>query len=107
MERHSPQDPDDQCGFPGPFLLEVGISSSYHIAKFFGLEAERMAPASLPRPLGGRVPEIPGERRVDGAKPLEGEVLEPNFRSGSKHPPLDIGAIIADALKKAGLLKSG
>ena len=28
---------DDQCGAAGPFLLEVGISSSYHIAKFFGL----------------------------------------------------------------------
>jgi hypothetical protein len=98
---------DDQCGAAGPFLLEVGISSSYHIAKFFGLAAKRMAPESLPRPLGGRVPEMPGERRVDGAKPLDGEVLEPNFRPGSKRPPLDIGAVIADALKKAGLLKSG
>ena len=25
------------CGAAGPFLLEVGISSSYHIAKFFGI----------------------------------------------------------------------
>jgi poly(hydroxyalkanoate) depolymerase family esterase len=25
------------CGIPGDFLLEVGISSSYHIAKFWGL----------------------------------------------------------------------
>ena len=98
---------DDQCGATGPFLLEVGISSSYHIAKFFGLAAKRMAPESSPRSLGGRVPEMPGERRVDGAKTLDGEVLEPNFRPGSKRPPLDIGAVIADALKKAGLLKSG
>ena len=28
---------EDECGAAGPFLLEVGISSSYHIAKFFGL----------------------------------------------------------------------
>jgi poly(hydroxyalkanoate) depolymerase family esterase len=28
---------DNQCGAAGPFLLEVGISSSYHIASFFGL----------------------------------------------------------------------
>jgi feruloyl esterase len=28
---------ENQCGAAGPFLLEVGISSSYHIAKFFGL----------------------------------------------------------------------
>jgi hypothetical protein len=55
------------------------------------------------------MPEMPGDR--DGAKtseePLEGEVLEPNFPPGSQHPPLDVGAVITDALKKAGLLKSG
>jgi len=28
---------DEHCGVPGAFLLEVGISSSYHIAKFWGL----------------------------------------------------------------------
>jgi hypothetical protein len=28
---------DQHCGVPGAFLLEVGISSSYHIAKFWGL----------------------------------------------------------------------
>ena len=27
----------EHSGIPGPFLLEVGISSSYHIAKFWGL----------------------------------------------------------------------
>jgi hypothetical protein len=63
----------------------------------------------LAKTAGGRVPEMPGERA--GAKKseeaLEGEVLEPNFRPSSKHPPLDIGSVIADALKKAGLLKSG
>jgi poly(3-hydroxybutyrate) depolymerase len=32
---------DDQCGAAGPFLLEVGISSSYHIARFFGLTSTR------------------------------------------------------------------
>ena len=30
---------DDECGAAGPFLLEMGISSSYHIAKFFRLSA--------------------------------------------------------------------
>jgi poly(hydroxyalkanoate) depolymerase family esterase len=28
---------DEECGTAGPFLLDVGISSSYHIARFFGL----------------------------------------------------------------------
>jgi poly(hydroxyalkanoate) depolymerase family esterase len=32
---------DTHCGIPGAFLLDVGISSSYHIAKFWGLTAPR------------------------------------------------------------------
>ena len=35
---------DHECGAAGPFLLEVGISSSYHIAKFFGLDRLAAAP---------------------------------------------------------------
>ncbi len=30
-------DSASECGAAGPFLLDIGISSSYHIAKFFGL----------------------------------------------------------------------
>jgi poly(hydroxyalkanoate) depolymerase family esterase len=32
---------DIHCGVPGAFLLDVGISSSYHIAKFWGLTGRR------------------------------------------------------------------
>ena len=94
---------DDQCGATGPFLLEVGISSSYHIARFFGLAANRRA--SEPSRRRAQVPKM-----LDGAEasaePLDGE-LEPNFRPSAKHQPLDIGAVIADALRHAGLLKNG
>ena len=38
---------DEQCGAAGPFLLEVGISSSYHIAKFFGLTSDRAHSGSI------------------------------------------------------------
>ena len=31
---------DGHCGVAGPFLLEAGISSSWHIAQFFGLTGE-------------------------------------------------------------------
>ena len=38
------------CGAPGPFLLSVGISSSYHIAKFFGIAVARPSSKSeIPR----------------------------------------------------------
>src|SRR5260370_19469456 len=30
-------DGEKHCGVPGAFLLDVGISSSYHIARFWGL----------------------------------------------------------------------
>jgi hypothetical protein len=30
-------DDEDECGAPDSFSLEVGILSSYHIAKFLGL----------------------------------------------------------------------
>jgi poly(3-hydroxybutyrate) depolymerase len=36
---------DDQCGAGGAFLLDIGISSSYHIAKFWGLADHRRAAA--------------------------------------------------------------
>lgn len=36
---------DERHGAAGPYLLDVGISSSYHIAKFWGVTAEEPAPA--------------------------------------------------------------
>jgi feruloyl esterase len=38
---------EGECGAAGPFLLEVGISSSYHIAKFFGLTFAGLRYAAL------------------------------------------------------------
>ena len=44
-------DSHDRCGVPGAFLLEVGISSSYHIAKFWGLTGHpRRAVAKRSKP---------------------------------------------------------
>ena len=43
---------DHECGAAGPFLLEVGISSSYHIAKFFGLTGRPAAPRGGDRRCG-------------------------------------------------------
>jgi poly(hydroxyalkanoate) depolymerase family esterase len=86
---------DDECGAAGPFLLEVGISSSYYIAKFFGLtiaglrnigstkgEAVRIAPEQRPisRPAGlAQTNLLDGqvlERQVLESEMLESEVLE-------------------------------
>jgi poly(hydroxyalkanoate) depolymerase family esterase len=63
---------DTHCGIPGAFLLDVGISSSYHIAKFWGLTASRRKRAGvaahmrlrpLSRWLSRWLARLPGGRR--------------------------------------------
>jgi len=87
-----------------PFLLSVGISSSYHIAKFFGIAvagapAERSMVKLSPAPR-----HYAAEDRV-----LEGEVLDKDDEAMSEQeamPPLpEIGAVINKALRAAGLIK--
>jgi feruloyl esterase len=96
------------CGAPGPFLLPVGISSSYHIAKFFGIagarvHAERNAfLEDLPK-----IPS-PSSHHTTTEPVLEGEILDKDdepIRPESAPPLPEIGAIINKALKAAGLIK--
>src|SRR5260221_12564209 len=72
-------DADEQCGTAGPFLLEVGISSSYHIAKFFGLTRDRAHIASTQSRTATIAPEKPlvgGAKANPRPEPLEGEEPE-------------------------------
>jgi hypothetical protein len=105
---------DDQCGAAGPFLLEAGISSSHYIARFFGLTAGPGHAASTKSEAVTIVPEQPPVSTDAAAVPqphvLEGEVLDAfDAAPGHGHisPPgrIDIGAVIAKALKAAGLMK--
>jgi len=106
-------DADEQCGAAGPFLLEVGISSSYHIAKFFGLTRDRAHIASVQSGttnIATRKPFVGGAEAKPQPEPLEGEVLDKDFRMPERadippSSPLDIGAVITGALKAAGLMK--
>jgi feruloyl esterase len=90
------------CGVPGPFLLPVGISSSYHIAKFFRIASARTSAdktAKLARPA-----HVETEAPV-----LEGEILRddepPRWQQGPKSHRPDIAAVINNALRAAGLIK--
>ena len=92
---------DDQCGAAGAFLLEVGISSSYHIAKFWGLAPhhaaakDRKSAESVAR----RLPSIANDERPE----------KPSFADPAGAPrslPVDIRAVITQALKSAGLMKT-
>jgi feruloyl esterase len=73
---------DEPHGAAGPFLLDVGIASSFHIARFFGLIGPRMS--------------------QQGEPPRPGAAA-----GGGKHPggPLDVGGVISRALRAAGLLR--
>ena len=104
---------DNERGAAGPFLLEVGISSSYHIAKFFGLTVAGSRHVASTRSEITVVPQ-PHSRKPSAALPqpyvLEGEVLASESNAGAERPhippPLiDIGAVISNALKAAGLMK--
>jgi poly(hydroxyalkanoate) depolymerase family esterase len=87
-------DSHDRCGKPGAFLLDVGISSSYHIAKFWGLADRTRAiqRSKLPRPH-----QVDAPRRIAAA--------EAQAPAHGRHRTVQIPAVIAKALRSAGLWK--
>ena len=101
---------ENSYGAAGPFLLEVGISSSYHIAKFWGLAEESVA-AEQPRENLKTVrqemkpadpkPFSPKERMADHITARGPRQQEDQDWSSVT----DIGAVITKALKSAGLMK--
>jgi hypothetical protein len=107
---------DGAVGVPGPFLLEAGISSSYHIAKFFGLtevartseqqhaaaQNENAQASLVPDDREERVEIIPDDR----VEILNGDAgAEPRFKQAKPEGAIDVMAIITKALTSAGLMK--
>jgi len=116
---------DERYGTQGAFLIEAGISSSYHIANFFGLTEWIRQPQEAAKPAPKRATQrkpraptespsaklIPLASPVPASLPEKGKVLRP---PGEKQPPkpqtkrrrgIDVGAVIARALTAAGLKK--
>jgi hypothetical protein len=104
------------------FLIEAGISSSYHIANFFGLtewirqpqmaptevakEAAKEAPKPVVSPALAPVPDLTAVLwPLTTLKPRP----EPVRRSEPPRQPrrrgIDVGAVITRALTAAGLMK--
>jgi feruloyl esterase len=102
-------DAEFECGASGPFLLEVGISSSFHIAKFFGLtRAGARATSSIRAEAAVPARRLPANLSAD-TKPqvLHGEILTDDEERPPRaaSPRIDIGAVINKALEAAGLLR--
>jgi feruloyl esterase len=104
MAHGTPLATGDGHGAAGAFLLDVGISSSYHIAKFWGLTGHpRVIRAKLPEP-ASIVPDQPRDGE-DTAKEEPASAQSAHINP-SRLLPIDVEAVITKALKAAGLMKS-
>jgi poly(hydroxyalkanoate) depolymerase family esterase len=115
---------DERYGVQGAFLIEAGISSSYHIANFFGLtewirepeKAEKRKRATQKKPHAPA--DSPSARLIPLASPISisapdlGKVFwpsnapeEPSAPQAERRRGIDVGAVITRALTAAGLKK--
>jgi poly(hydroxyalkanoate) depolymerase family esterase len=125
-------DNDEHYGEEGAFLIETGISSSYHIANFFGLtervrqpvETAKEAVKETVRPVSKEVAKpvsAAAPKEAANAVPLaavtpapdRASTLRPQARPGRQTKPaqkpkrraIDVGEVITRALTAAGLMK--
>ncbi len=107
-------DNDERYGEGGAFLIEAGISSSYHIANFFGLTERIKQPEAAPTGVSReRAGTISMTVPVPAPEPDLAAILWPQAASGRRAEPpqeprrrgIDVGAVITRALTAAGLMK--
>jgi poly(hydroxyalkanoate) depolymerase family esterase len=115
-------DNDERYGAQGAFLIEAGISSSYHIANFFGLtelarqpkaaateaakEVSEQVSKQAPKQAAKAVPATPPSSMPDLSKVLW-PLTTVNRRPEPAGPrrAIDVGSVITRALTAAGLMK--
>jgi poly(hydroxyalkanoate) depolymerase family esterase len=94
-------DNDEHYGAQGAFLIEAGISSSYHIANFFGLTKRVLQPKESPMPPAPvRTPDI-----ATVLSPLTTLKRHPEPPRPPRRHAIDVGSVITRALTAAGLMK--
>jgi feruloyl esterase len=98
---------EEHVGVPGAFLLDVGISSSYHVAKFWGLTRHPRAIAIRRSEFASIVPAPSRQHRataetLGAAGDLVGNAPE---RVSPRTRFIDVQAVITHALTAAGLMK--
>jgi poly(hydroxyalkanoate) depolymerase family esterase len=109
----------DACGHAGAFHVDVGLSSSLQIAKFWGIAADRSqsrdnmaaaATSTMPRPVAATplVSQAVTSARLSGAPPVTQRVeTSPGPDAGCSSAPsdaLDPRDVVTAALHKVGLL---
>jgi poly(hydroxyalkanoate) depolymerase family esterase len=109
-------DNDERYGSQGAFLIEAGISSSYHIAKFFGLtEWIRQPKMASTANVASTAASKETSKIIPAVSPMPDltAVLWPlttlNRRPEPPREPrrrgIDVGSVITRALTAAGLMK--
>ena len=124
-------DNSQRYGVEGAFLIEAGISSSHHIADFFGLTGwtRRSSNAAVERPvkpaaeairLSAKPPLAASNKEIAAAKPLTSPVARPapdlaqilwprttlgRSKRNLRQTGIDVGEVINRALTAAGLKK--
>jgi feruloyl esterase len=97
---------DYECGAVGPFFIEAGISSSYHIAKFFRITADgiraRARQAGTKRAPEPRAIDVTRARPEPATPAVDAATETPR---AAAPPGFDVGAVINKALRAAGLIK--
>jgi poly(hydroxyalkanoate) depolymerase family esterase len=90
----------DACGSAGPYMLDKNISSTRHIARFWGLAAERPAHASFES-------DSARQSARSGARSSNLSSSSATQAPAQEAPlgPSGIGKVIDDALRAAGLLR--
>lgn len=88
-------DGENRYGVAGPFLLEAGISSSYHIARFWGL-TERVVAQRQP---------LHAQASVARQREPAPAMSAPERDKPAHSPISDVSAVITKALKAAGLMR--
>jgi len=105
---------DEPYGAEGAFLIEAGISSSYHIANFFGLTervrkpkaAQTIAPKNASKAAAKAAPTgVSRERAGTIAMTVPVPAPEPVWSGPGRRRGIDVGAVITRALTAAGLMK--
>jgi len=96
----------DGLGTPGPFMLDVGISSTREIARVWGIaDADEREPAPL-RPDASAKGERPSLSLPAAEKvKVDATTRQPRSSPGSAANAPGVRTIIEDALKAAGLMR--
>jgi len=111
MAHGTPIDPSatDGVGTAAPYMLDVGISSTHHIARFWGLDEPSR---TVSRPAAGRGQAItlehaaaPADRHAVAAPAAQPAARVATPRAPERPAPTGVQKVIEDALRAAGLMK--